>query len=75
MARKKKWSDLSAGQRAAVIVGGVAELVVTTRALRDLLRRPSGEVRGPKVLWVLASFVQPVGPVAYFLVGRRRHAS
>lgn len=72
MAKKKKWRDLSAGQRAAVIAGGVAELVVTTRAMRDLLRRPSSEVRGPKVLWALASVVQPVGPVAYFLFGRRR---
>ena len=72
MAQKKKWSDLSTGQRVAVVVGGVAELVVTTRAVRDLVRRPTEQVRGPKALWLLAAFVQPVGPVAYFLVGRRR---
>lgn len=75
MTQKRKWSDLSTGQRAAVIAGGVVELVVTTRAMRDLLRRPSAQVRGPKVLWVLATFVQPVGPMAYFLVGRRRRAA
>jgi hypothetical protein len=75
VAQKKSWSDLSAGQRAAVVAGGVAELVVTTRAVRDLVRRPSAQVRGPKALWFLAAFVQPVGPAAYFLVGRRRATS
>ena len=75
MARKKTWRDLSAGQKSAAVIGGVGELVVTTRAVRDLLRRPREEVRGPKLLWLLASCVQPLGPVAYILVGRRRHSS
>jgi hypothetical protein len=44
---------------------------MTTIALGDLARRPAREVRGRKFLWVFAFFVQPVGPVLYFLVGRR----
>jgi hypothetical protein len=28
-------------------------------------------VRGPKPLWVLGSVVQPVGPIAYLVFGRR----
>ncbi len=71
MATKRRWSDLSDTQRRAAIAAGVVELAVTTKALRDLARRPGGQVRGPKLLWVLACFVQPVGPVAYLVLGRR----
>lgn len=65
-----KWSELTTTQKRLIYVAGAAESVLTTAALRDLARRPSGQVRGPKVLWVLGFFVQPVGPLAYFAVGR-----
>lgn len=68
---KKKWSELSAGQKRFVYVVGAAEAIVTTIALRDLARRPADDIRGPKAVWVMVSFVQPVGPLAYLVVGRR----
>ncbi|WP_193611816.1 PLD nuclease N-terminal domain-containing protein [Nocardioides lijunqiniae] len=68
---KKTWSDLTASQRRLVVVGGLAEVVLTTVASRDLARRPASEVRGPKTAWALALAVQPVGPLAYLVVGRR----
>ena len=68
---KKKWSDLTPGQQKALIAGGVVEVVLTTVALRDLARRPASEVRGRKSRWVLAMVVQPFGPIAYLLRGRR----
>ncbi len=71
MATKKNWSDLSATQQRLVIVAAAAEAVVTSVALRDLSRRPEAAVRGPKLAWRLACFVQPVGPIAYLLAGRR----
>lgn len=67
-----KWEDLSSGQRCLVITGAGIEIVLTTVALVDLVRRPAPDVRGPKVLWGVACFVQPVGPVVYLLLGRRR---
>jgi len=70
MAMKRRWSDLSGTQQTATIFAAVVELALTTAALRDLARRSGGEVRGPKLLWVLACFVQPVGPVAYLVLGR-----
>ncbi len=73
MATKKSWSDLTDGQRAAVIAGGAVELVLTTVALVDLARRPRDLVRGPKPLWALGCFVQPIGPIAYLSIGRVRH--
>jgi hypothetical protein len=68
---KSKWSDLSESQKRAIYVGGAIESVLTTYAIRDLVKRPSSGVRGPKVAWVLAFFVQPFGPIAYFAAGRR----
>lgn len=72
MSRKKSWSDLTPRQRRAIVAGGAAEVVLTSLALRDLRRRPGSAVRGPKPLWLLACLVQPVGPLAYWLLGRRR---
>ena len=72
MAQKKRWSELSQRARTAIVIGGIAEAVVTTVAFRDLARRPKGEVRGSKVLWVLGFFVQPIGPLLYLRAGRRR---
>lgn len=68
---KKQWSDLTPSQQRAILVGGAVELALTAAALRDLARRPAADVRGPKVMWVLAFFVQPFGPLAYFAKGRR----
>lgn len=68
---KKRWSELSPTARAAVVVGGLIELVLTAFVQRDLSKRSADEVRGPKLMWRLVSFVQPVGPIAYLLAGRR----
>ncbi len=67
----KKWSEMSPGARTAVVVLALFELVLTSVALRDLSRRDRDSVRGPKLLWRLLCFVQPVGPVLYLWLGRR----
>lgn len=72
MTSKKRWSELSGTQQAAILVAASIELALTATALVDLVRRPGAEVRGPKVLWGLGVFVQPVGPIAYLTLGRRR---
>ena len=68
---KKKWSDLSPTQQRLIVMAGAVEVVLTTVAMRDLGRRPASAVRGPKLLWRLACVVQPVGPIAYLVAGRR----
>jgi hypothetical protein len=70
MPERRRWDDLSRQQRTAIVVGAAVELVLTTVALSDLARRPAAQVRGPKALWAVGCFVQPVGPVAYLLLGR-----
>jgi len=74
MTSRKKWNDLTPVQQGAIVVGGAIELVLTTIALVDLARRPAAGVRGPKVAWALACFVQPVGPIAYLALGRAPRA-
>jgi hypothetical protein len=71
MERKKRWRDLTRGQRAAVVAASAVEVVLTTVALADLARRPAEQVRGSKAVWALGCFVQPVGPIAYLAFGRR----
>jgi len=71
MEQKKKWRDFTPGQRKAIVAAAAVEAVLTTTALVDLARRPHGSVRGPKLVWVLGCVVQPFGPVAYLVFGRR----
>ncbi|MFJ8581111.1 PLDc N-terminal domain-containing protein [Micromonospora sp. NPDC093277] len=67
---KQKWQDLSRQRRGVIIALASVELTLTAAAAADLARRPADLVRGPKPLWWLAIFVQPVGPVAYLAWGR-----
>ncbi|MCU0271302.1 MAG: PLD nuclease N-terminal domain-containing protein [Acidimicrobiales bacterium] len=72
MRQNIRWSELSSRQRVAIVVTGATEVALTTVALVDLARRPAAQVRGSKWVWALGCFVQPVGPVAYLVAGRRR---
>lgn len=72
MASKKKWSDFTDTQKAAILLAASVELSLTATALADLVRRPREQVRGPKALWLLGCFVQPVGPIAYLAWGRTK---
>jgi Phospholipase_D-nuclease N-terminal len=69
---KKNWSDLTPGQRAGTIITGVVQLVLASAAWTDLARRPRAQVKGPKGLWAVVIAVNWVGPIAYFVFGRRR---
>ncbi len=69
---KKSWADKSPPPKRIVVVTGIAEVALTTWCLRDLKQRPAALVRGPKALWGPAMSVQPFGPVAYLVWGRKR---
>lgn len=71
MATKQRWSELSPRAKTGVIVGGLIELILTTVAARDLKSRSKVDVRGPKVLWAALLMIQPIGPIAYLVAGRR----
>ena len=68
---KRSWSELTPLQRRLIVVGGAVEVALTSVAAVDLVLRPREMVRGPKAVWALALLVQPVGPIAYLVAGRR----
>lgn len=70
--RKKRWSELTPTQQRLVVAAGAVQLVLQAATLWDLRRRSPEELRGSKRWWAVAAFVNIVGPVAYFTVGRRR---
>lgn len=67
-----KWGEMSSAQRAGIIIPGMIQIVLLVAALWDLRHRPAEEVRGDKRLWVGLSFINFVGPISYFIFGRKR---
>ncbi len=47
----------------------ILELALFIVALVDLIRRK--KTNGPKWMWVLLLFIQFIGPIVYFVVGRK----
>jgi hypothetical protein len=68
---RKRWTDLTPGQQTAVLIGASVQLSLAATAWVDLAKRPGERVRGPKPLWAAAIAVNFVGPIAYFVAGRR----
>ncbi|MFD1814918.1 PLDc N-terminal domain-containing protein [Rhodococcus gannanensis] len=58
--------------RLPLALAAVVQVALTAAALLDLRKRTEDQLRGPKRLWTVASFVNFVGPIAYFTFGRRR---
>ena len=69
---KKRWSDMSPQQRAVISVVGLVQVALLILALVDIRRRPAEQINGNKKLWTLAAFINFVGPIAYFVFGRKR---
>jgi Phospholipase_D-nuclease N-terminal len=68
----ERWARLSQRQRALLVGAAAAELSLKVAALVDIARRPAGQIRGPKMLWRAAMAVNLLGPLSYFLFGRKR---
>lgn len=68
---RKKFSELSPGQRAAVLTGIALQLSLALAAWVDLAKRPASKVNGSKAKWAAIISVNFIGPIAYFLRGRR----
>ena len=66
------------GTTELVIIGvlGLIQIVLLVAALVDIMRRGDEEVTGGKRwVWILvALFVNMIGPIVYFLVGRKPKA-
>ena len=71
MKEKKRWKDLPLWQKASTILAMIIQVSLLGAALLDIRHRPAEQIRGSKVLWTALAFVNYVGPIGYFLVGRK----
>ena len=69
---KQKFADLPPAQQRAIVIAGAVQLTLLAAALFDISRRPQDQIKGPKPLWVGVSFINTIGPLAYFFFGRKR---
>ena len=69
---QEQWARLSQRQRTLLVGAAAAELSLKIVALVDIARRPADQIRGPKLLWRAAMAINLLGPLSYFLFGRRR---
>jgi hypothetical protein len=68
------WRNRTGKQRLRIILQAGVQLGLLVAALYDLRKRPADQIRGPKRIWALVCGVNylGLGPIAYFLIGRRR---
>ena len=69
---KTRFADLSSRQRSAFGLGAVLQLILLVAALVDIRRRPQDQIKGSKRFWTAIAFVTFVGPISYFVFGRKR---
>jgi hypothetical protein len=69
---RRRWQEMPGWQQTGITVLAATEIVLTTLAAVDLVRRDKSAVRGRKLLWWPVLTVQPLGPVAYLKWGRKR---
>ena len=67
----RRWSELRPRTRALIAVGAALQIGLLAAAQADIRRRRPDQLNGPRWVWVAVAFVNFVGPVAYFLFGRR----
>jgi hypothetical protein len=67
----RRWQELPTAQRVGTIVMGIVQVALMVAALVDIRRRPAKKINGSKRLWTGLAFVNYIGPIAYFVVGRK----
>jgi len=63
------------GQRAGVVLAGIIQIALLVAALRDIRKRDAEELRGSKMMWGAISFINFIGPITYFALGRKPQLS
>ncbi|MDR9450731.1 MAG: hypothetical protein RI637_05870 [Acidimicrobiia bacterium] len=81
---RASWKGLSPDTRRRVIIQTVVYVMLVALAFRSLSKQSEADLRGPKSLWkgvipasltnfkAGSAWVAPVGPLLYFIVGKRR---
>jgi hypothetical protein len=70
--RQKQWNDLSDTQKRGIVLLGALQLALLAVALIDIRRRDVDAINGSKRLWRMVVLINFIGPIAYFVFGRKR---
>ncbi len=71
MNNKKKWSDLTPAQKAISLLAVFIQMGLLIAAQWDIHHRPNDEFRGSKWIWTAVVFINFIGPISYFIFGRK----
>ncbi len=69
---KKTWKEMSPAARAGFVAIGIAQVALMLAAQRDISKRPADQINGPKAAWRVAALINFIGPMGYFILGRKR---
>lgn len=69
--QRKKWADLTPFQKSMVVLLGFVQVTLLIASLVDIRDRSPEEINGDKRLWTLLAFINYIGPISYFLFGRK----
>jgi hypothetical protein len=74
MARNNNWRDLTTREKAPLVLRGIVQFALLAAALVSIHRRPAAEINVSKWVWSAVALVNfmGIGPIAYFLFGRKR---
>lgn len=72
MVKRKRWSELTPLQQVGIMILVSIQISLLVSALSDIYHRPADQINGSKIGWTLLSFVNFIGPLAYFAFGRKR---
>jgi len=51
---------------------GLIQFGLLFAALADIRKRPAEQINGSKALWTGLAFINFIGPIAYFVKGRKQ---
>jgi len=70
--KTKQWNDFKLWQKIAIIKLALVQIGLFISAWRDLSGRPTEKINGSKPMWRAALFLNFIGPLAYFVRGRKQ---
>lgn len=70
-AASKPKKEVSAGKKVFGVIAGLVQVSLLVAALADIARRDEERINGPKWVWASISFINFIGPIAYFMGGRK----
>ena len=71
MKNKKQWKDFSTVTKVRIALAGFVQISLLIAALWDIRCRPVEQIKGSKKLWYSVVFINYIGPIAYFVFGRK----